>query len=129
MHSKNSAVERCHNKEIKAEALEGRVFAMIRDVMLDPAKLRECMDFFKDDAQVAGRRVKRRLKAIELRLGTLDDEKRRILDIYASGDLSREAYVAKSLRYDTEMTELTGEQNDLVSECRSCTTPRLSSSP
>ena len=36
------------------------------------------------------------------------------LDIYASGDLSREAYVAKSLRYDTEMTELTDKQNDLV---------------
>jgi hypothetical protein len=26
----------------------------------------------------------------------------------------REAYVAKSLRYDTEMHELTGEQHDLV---------------
>jgi site-specific DNA recombinase len=114
MHSKNSAVERCHNKEIKAEALEGRVFAMIRDVMLDPTKLRECMDFFKDESQVMGRRLERRLKVIELQLRTLDDEKRRILDIYASGDLSREAYVAKSLRYDTEMTELTDEQNDLV---------------
>jgi Recombinase zinc beta ribbon domain len=114
MHSKNSAVERCHNKEIKAEALEGRVFAMIQDIMLDPTKLRECMDLFKDDSQVMGRRLERRLKAIELRLRALDDEKRRILDIYASGDLSREAYVAKSRHYDTEMTKLTGEQNDLV---------------
>ena len=114
MHSKNSAVERCHNKEIKAEALESRVFAMIRDVMLDPAKLRECMDFFKDDAQVAKRRLERRLKAIERRIQKVREEKTRIIDIYASGDLSRDAYVAKSLHYDTEMTELTDKQNDLV---------------
>ena len=114
MHSKNSAVARCHNKEIKAEALESRVFAMIRDVMLDPAKLRECMDFFKDDAQVAKRRLERRLKAIERRIQKVREEKTRIIDIYASGDLSRDAYVAKSLHYDTEMTELTDKQNDLV---------------
>jgi hypothetical protein len=51
LHSKNSQITRCTNPEIKGPLLEGRVLAMVKEVMLDPAKLRECMDFFREDAR------------------------------------------------------------------------------
>ena len=51
LHSKNSQINRCTNPEIKGTLLEGRVLAMVKEVMLDPAKLHECMDFFREDAR------------------------------------------------------------------------------
>jgi hypothetical protein len=53
LHSKNSEIRRCTNPEIKGPLLEGRALAMVKEVMLDPAKLRECMDFFREDARAA----------------------------------------------------------------------------
>jgi hypothetical protein len=37
-------IERCRNSEIGTHLLEGKVFEMIREIMLDPAKLRGCID-------------------------------------------------------------------------------------
>jgi Recombinase/Recombinase zinc beta ribbon domain len=48
-HSKDTVIDRCHNKEINTEALEARVFGMIRDVMLDPAELRRHVDLCRTD--------------------------------------------------------------------------------
>jgi hypothetical protein len=109
-HTKASGVKRCHNPEIKAELLEGRVLAMVREVMLDPAKLRKCMDFFREDARAAELRLEREVKAIEGRLEALHEKKRRIIDIYASGDLSRDAYVEKNRELDG-MTETLRERS------------------
>jgi hypothetical protein len=39
-----SRIERCRNSEIGTHILEGKVFEMIREIMLDPGKLRGCID-------------------------------------------------------------------------------------
>ena len=51
--------KKCRNKEIKSEILESKIFAMIREWMLDPTKLREYMDFFRGKTQVAQLRMER----------------------------------------------------------------------
>jgi hypothetical protein len=48
------------------------------------------------------------------KLGKLNAEKRRVLDIYASGDLSREAYAEKSRQCDAEISELAEKRSDLA---------------
>jgi site-specific DNA recombinase len=53
LHSKNSQINRCTNPE-------GRVLAMVKEIMLDPTKLRECMDFFREDARAAELRLEKR---------------------------------------------------------------------
>ena len=68
LHSQNSDISRCTNPEIKGTLLEGRVLAMVKDVMLDPAKLREGMDFFREDARAAELRLEKELNAINGRL-------------------------------------------------------------
>jgi hypothetical protein len=100
LHSKNSEIDRCHNPQIKSELLEARVFAMVRDVMLDPQELRGCMDFFKEDTGRTELRIEKELKSIDESLASLHEKKRRIIDVYASGDLSRNAYVEKNREYD-----------------------------
>ena len=53
MHSKKSIIRRCYNKEVKAGLLEAQVFSMIESTMLDPEKLKGCMEYFKESARLA----------------------------------------------------------------------------
>jgi site-specific DNA recombinase len=100
LHSRQSDIKRCDNPEVKGQLLENCVFAAIEQVMLDPAKLRECMDYFKEDARDAGERIEKELRAIDGRLADLEAKKQRIIDIYLSGDLSRDGYAAKNRELD-----------------------------
>jgi hypothetical protein len=106
LHSKNAEVELCDNPQIKAELLEGRVLFMVREIMLDPLKLRTCVNFFKEDARAVEQRAQQELRAIDGQRAALEEKKRRIIDIYASGDLSRDAYVEKSREFDGLMETL-----------------------
>jgi site-specific DNA recombinase len=112
-HSKGAEIERCRNPEIKAELIEGRVLAMVRDVMLHPAKLRECMEHFREDTRAAELRLEREVKAVEGRLQAVHEQKRRVIDIYASGDLSRDGYVQKNRELDGLLETLTARNREL----------------
>ena len=114
LHSKNSQIKRCDNPEIKGELLEGRVFAMVKDVMLDPTKLRGCMDFFREDGREAELRLEKELKAIDGRLEAAHEQKRRVIDIYASGDLSRDGYVEKNRELDGLIETLRARSKELA---------------
>lgn len=113
LHSKQSDIERCHNPELKSALLEGRVLSMIQDTMLDPSKLRDCMEHFREDAGAAERRIEQELRAAAGRLAALQDQKRRVIDIYATGDLSREGYVTKSRELDGMIETLQARMREL----------------
>ena len=114
MHSKRSDMVRCRNSQVKAEFLEECVFEMIGDIVLDPKRIREHMDFFKEKGRKAQMKLEGRLKSIEAGITEIGDEKRRIIDIYASGHLTREDYVKKSLKYDNDVNELKRQRANLV---------------
>jgi hypothetical protein len=87
---------------------------MVKDVMLDPAKLRECMDFFREDARAAELRLESELRAIAGRLEALHEQKRRIIDLYASGDLSRDGYIGKNRELDGLIETLKARNEELA---------------
>ena len=114
MHSKKSDIRRCDNKEISARYLEDHVFALIAAVMFDREKIRRCMDFFKEKTKAAHLRLEKELKAIEDAMQSLAEKKKRIIDVYASGDLSRDSYVKKSIDYDNEILKLKKKRSDIL---------------
>jgi site-specific DNA recombinase len=113
LHSKNSQVDRCRNPEIKAALLEGRVFAMVRDTMRDPAKLRDCMEYFREDVCAAERRIEKELRAVNGRLAAHQEQKRRVIDIYATGELSRDGYIEKNRELDGMIEALRARRREL----------------
>ena len=113
LHSKQSDIERCHNPEIKGQLLENCVFAAIEQVMLNPERLREWMDCFHEDEREAGERIAKELREIDGRLADLEVKKQRIVDIYLSGDLSRDGYVAKNRELDGVMAALRERAGEL----------------
>jgi hypothetical protein len=114
MHTKKSVLTKCTNPEIKSEVLESEIFEMIQETLLNPDNLREHMDFFKRRAEATQTRIERQLKEIEIKTEKLSQTKKLIIDLYASGELERDAYITKNLEYDNELNKLKGEKEDLL---------------
>jgi site-specific DNA recombinase len=110
MHSANTEIRRCYSKEIRAELLETKVFEMIEDVMIDANKLRDYIPFFG----VASRRRDRKLGRISAQLLDVEERKKRIIEVYASGNLSKDAYIARNRAYDAEAMELKRQKAELM---------------
>ncbi len=114
LHSKKSQIDRCHNPQVKSELLENRVFAMVKDVLLNPEKLHECMDSSRrthgGPTLIFKRSSIRSMRALRLSV----KRKTAIIDVYASGDLSRDAYVEKSREYDTAIETLRERSKELT---------------
>jgi site-specific DNA recombinase len=114
MHSANTEIRRCHGKEIRAELLEAKVFGMIENVVLNPNKLRDHMPFFAEDHRAVSRRRDRKLVRISTQLLDVEERKKRIIEVYASGDLSNDDYIARNRAYDAEATELRHQKAELM---------------
>jgi hypothetical protein len=72
------------------------------------------MDFFREDASAAELRLEKEVRALNGRLEALHEQKRRIIDIYASGDLSRDGYVEKNRELDGMIETLNARSKELA---------------
>ena len=70
--------------------LEGKVFELIRDVMVDPTQLRGCMEH---GGELDDRRTARELARIAGHIKGLEDERRRLIHRYAAEQITGEAYI------------------------------------
>jgi hypothetical protein len=87
---------------------------LIREVMLDPLKLRECMDFFRDDSRPDRSNIQGQLTRIQNRATTIEAEKKRLIDLYAADELSEGAYVDGNVALDQELHRLTAKRAALL---------------
>ncbi len=93
-----------HIPEIAGHALETLTFDMIRETMLVPERLHECIDLLHKRANAG--KLEQQLLHLEERIRVIAQQKKRIIDLYASGDLEHEEYIKRIRIYDTETTAL-----------------------
>jgi hypothetical protein len=100
---------------------EGRklgALELIREFMLDPRKLRTCFKFTAipdgDDRQD----VKRELGRIAARIEEIGGERRRMFELYASDQLTRDAYINRNIALDKELDQLK-RQKAAIAEAQS----------
>src|SRR5258708_35312998 len=108
--------ERCGNSEIATHMLEGKVFEMIEATMLDPARLRCCID---GGGGVDDRRVAQQLARVAGKLKALDDERRRIIGVYAAEQKSAEEDIEANRALDKELKRPTRAKNQVAPTLRS----------
>jgi hypothetical protein len=115
MHDR-TRIERCRNAEIGTHILEGKVVEMIREIMLDPGKLRGCIDTAGrlDDQSIA-----RELARIAGEIRALEEERRRLIARYAAEQMAGEAYIAANRALDRDLERLTREKAKLAAALRS----------
>jgi hypothetical protein len=74
--------------------LESRVLQLVRDVLCDPDKLRRCIEGPTESDSVERKKLRRRLTDIDNRVKAAEPERRRIINLYATDELSKEAHRA-----------------------------------
>jgi hypothetical protein len=99
-------IERCHNSEIRTHILENRVLQLIHDVLCNPDKLRRCIELPADTERMERKKLRRRLTTFDTRMKELDAERRRLINLYATGELDKDAYINASAALDRELEVL-----------------------
>lgn len=114
MHHAQTKVQRCHNKEIKSEILEYYVFKVFMETVIEPTKIKKHMDLLKTDPQNGRKKLERQLKYINFKIDRLDMKKKRLVEVYASGNMEKNQYILKNLEYDNEIMVLKNEKIELA---------------
>ena len=115
MHDR-TRIARCRNSEIGTHILEGKVFEMIREIMLDPGKLRGCID---TGGRLDDQGIARELARVAGEIRALDEERRRIISRYAAEQMAGDEYITANRALDRDLERLTREKGELVAELRS----------
>jgi site-specific DNA recombinase len=115
-HVKNRIKEPCNNSSIATHILEGKVSELIRETMLNPGKLRGCIEGAGglDDKSIA-----RKLAKVASQLGKIEEERRNIINRYATEKLSGEDYIAANRALDLQQERLIQKKAELVAALRS----------
>jgi DNA invertase Pin-like site-specific DNA recombinase len=109
-------IERCENSVISTHILEGHVFEMIRETMLDPGKLRGCIGSGAgmDDLSTA-----RELARAAQKIGALDQERRELISRYAADQMTGEEYIAANRALDDKLERLVRAKTKLAAALQS----------
>jgi hypothetical protein len=108
-------IERCRNSEISTHILERHVFEMIRETMLDPGRLRGCVDI---GAGLDDRDTARELTKVAQKIGALDHERRELIDRYAADQMTGDEYIAANRALDERLERLVRAKAKLVTALR-----------
>ena len=105
-------VERCRNPEVATHLLEGKVFEMIRETMFDPSKLRACVQApVKRDGE---RGIAQRLARIARHIVAIEEDRKRLIELYASEGLESREYIEANRELDAKLTRLKREKREIA---------------
>jgi site-specific DNA recombinase len=107
-------VKPCRNPWVSTHILEGKVFAMVKEYMLDPAVLKKHMDFFKKDYRSSQQRIEWKLMRIDKKEKGIEAQKKRLVDTYAAGQLAQQEYVDRNVELDQELLKIRNGRNELL---------------
>ena len=99
-----SRIKRCRNSEIATHLLEGRVFDLIRGVMLDAGMLRRCIDRGKSGEAYEGH-IAREMSQVAQASKAAADKRRRMMEQYALEQMPADEYIAENRALDAELEQ------------------------
>src|SRR6516162_6505644 len=88
---------------------------MIRDTMLDPGKLRGCVE---SGAGTDDRNTARELTRVAQKIGALDHERRELISRYAGDQITGDEYIAANRALDEKLERLVRAKAKLVTVLR-----------
>jgi hypothetical protein len=97
---------------VATHLLEGKVFEMIRETMFDPSKLRACV---QSAAKRDGERgIARRVARIARHLVAIEEDRKRLIELYASEQLESRAYIEANRKLDAKLARLKREKREIA---------------
>jgi hypothetical protein len=108
----------CHNSMVSTHILDAKIVELIRDTLLDPEKLRSCIQGQANLPQDEGREA----EWIAAELRQLDEDRCQLQKLYATGKMSKTQYVGASRAIDETLERLKSER-ELVVRTKRAPTP------
>jgi site-specific DNA recombinase len=106
--------KQCDTIQIDTRPLDACIFDMIENAAIDPMKLRASMPDLQRDGTARKQRIEKHVKEIDQKVKDAESKKSRIIDLYAAGDLEREAYLKRIAGYDAEIAGFIVKRNELT---------------
>jgi hypothetical protein len=111
----SSRVTRCRNSTVATRILDNKVVDMIREVLFDPGKLGLCIE---SGDRVVDPTSARKLARIAGEIKHLDDERRHVIERYATERMAAEEYVVRNLALDQALNRLKRKKAEVASALR-----------
>jgi len=110
-HHAKSGFQRCRNGRSATHLLDAKIVELIRGVMLNPEKLAQCVESgqYVDDPTAA-----RDFSRIAAEINALEGKRRRLIELYASGQTPSADYVKASRELDEAISCLNDEKAKLA---------------
>ena len=114
-HHPNSGYVRCRNGRIATHLLDEKVMDMIGAAMFDPEKFARCVEFGDrvDDPDAA-----REFARIVSEINGLDEQRRHLIELYATERMIQEEYIKESQALDDTIVRLNRDKAQLAKAIR-----------
>jgi hypothetical protein len=114
MHSADNPIKRCHNKEIRTDILEYRVFHAIKESMFDFQKFKDCFDYFRKNNRANKEKMQAKLNNFDIEISKLEKQKKNLVDIYLLKEVTQEMYSEKAVNLDSEINSIRLKKKELL---------------
>ena len=116
MHEAGYSLERdrCTNKSVSGQKIELGVWHTVINEILDPTRLKTHVEVLRTRTRDNDAEYRKKLAGIEKKLQQNQEQKQRVLDLYAEGQKSRDMFERKVVSLDQEERKLRQQQADLA---------------
>jgi site-specific DNA recombinase len=97
---------RCNMPHIRGEQLEDQIWQWIKSVMQDPVHLAAGLRASQQEAERENSAVRERVSIIESQIAETQSQLNRLLDLFVSGEFSKEMLLERKTRLEDTLVEL-----------------------
>jgi site-specific DNA recombinase len=113
-------VKHCNSKNLRADFAEAAVWNSIRDAMLEPDRLWADMHKSNEENQKTRRLLEQAIAAEHAEIDKVHIKEERLLDLYESGDITKDRYRTRKMEYQAEIDKHDEEKKKLADRLGEC---------
>jgi site-specific DNA recombinase len=103
----------CNQKMVKADKLEGAIWETIESQILNPKVISKHIEILSSQTIRGKKKKEGELSTIKEELGVMEDKRRRLIDVYSDGNISKDDFINKKQDLDSREKDLEDKQNNL----------------
>jgi site-specific DNA recombinase len=111
----------CNQKMAKANELENIVWETVESQILNPKIISKHIEMLSAQTIKGKKKKEKELDTIKEELGVMEDKRRRLIDVYSDGDISKDDFINKKQDLDSREKNLEDKQKNLEEQLSSIT--------
>ena len=109
----------CNQKMAKADKLEDAVWETVESQILNPNIISKHIEMLSAQTIKGKKKIEKELFTIKEELGVMENKRKRLIDIYSDGDISKDDFVNKKEELDSRESNLNDKYTNLEEQLSS----------